>query len=366
VGTAALGCPAQRKLNHVGADASFALGELKSAAVFRRLEVSCNFRFSDTAHIRLPRSRIPSQLSMKAAVYTKGKSGKVLEIQNLAQPVPKDNEVLLRVRAASINPLDWRLKKHRPGVDVAGEVVLVGRTVTQFKPGDAAFGVCRGAFAEYASAREDKLISKPQTISFEQAAAIPIAGLTALQGLRDKGHLRAGQKVLINGAAGGVGTFAVQIGKSFGACVTGVCSTLNVELVRSLGADRVIDYTREDFTEDPERYDLLLDNAANRSLREMRRILAPSGRCIMAGAPKKAWPVLSRLFRISVYSVFSKKFRFFIASLNRDDLTALCGIIQTGKLTPTIDRRYPLAHAADAVAYVEAGHARAKVVITFD
>jgi len=167
---------------------------------------------------------------MKAAVHTKTTSGKVLEIQDLPQPVPKDNEVLRRVRAASVNPLDWRLKKHRPGMDVAGEVVSVGRVVTQFKPGDAVFGADRGAFAEYACAREDKLVSKPEAIGFDQAAAIPIAGLTALKGLRDKGHRHAGQKALINGAAGGIGTFAVQIAKSFGAHVTGVCSTKNVKL----------------------------------------------------------------------------------------------------------------------------------------
>jgi len=303
---------------------------------------------------------------MKAAVYTKSRPGKVLEIQTTEQPIPKDNEVVIRVRAASVNPLDWRMKKQRPGVDVAGQIAAVGATVTQFKPGDAVFGICKGAFAEYACASEARLVAKPECLSFDQAAAVPIAGLTALQGLRDKGHLQPGEKVLINGAAGGVGTFAVQIAKSFGANITGVCSTKNVELVRSLGADRVIDYTCEDFTEDNERYDLLLDNVGNRALSTMKRILSPNGKCVMVGAPKELWPVLTRLLEIFAWSLFMRrKFNFFIAKINRDDLTTLCGLIQAGKLTPAIDRRYPLADAASAMAYAEKGHAQAKVVITF-
>jgi NADPH:quinone reductase-like Zn-dependent oxidoreductase len=304
---------------------------------------------------------------MKAAVYKKTQSGKVLEIQDLEQPVPKDDQVLLRVRAASVNPLDWRLKKHRPGVDVAGEVVAVGPAVTQFKVGDAVFGVCRGAFAEYACASETKVVLKPESVSFEQAAAVPIAGLTALQGLRDKGHLQPGQKILINGAAGGIGTFAVQIAKSFGANVTGVCSTKNVELVRSLGGDRVIDYTRDDFAQDRERYDLILDNVGNCSLSDMRRVLTPNGRCVMAGAPKQMRLVTVRLVNALARSLFARqKFRFFIADLDKNDLTALSALMKDGKVTPAIDRRYPLAEAANAIAYVEEGHARAKVVITFE
>ena len=298
---------------------------------------------------------------MKAAVYTKARFGKVLEMKDLAQPVPKNNEDDIRVRAASVNPLDWRLKTQRPGVDVAGEVAAVGGTVTQFKPGDAVFGACKGAFAEYACASEAKLVRKPESVSFDQAAALPIAGLTALQGLRDKGHLQAGQRVLINGAAGGIGTFAVQIAKSFGANVTGVCSTKNVELVRSLGADRVIDYTRDDFTQDSERYDLLLDNVGNRTLSAMSRVLSPSGKCVMAGAPKQLWAVFARLLE-----AFARpKFKFFVAKINRDDLTTLGGLIQAGKINPVIDRRYPLAETASALAYVEEGHARAKVILTF-
>ena len=203
--------------------------------------------------------------------------------------------------------------------------------------------LCKGAFAEYACAREAKLVRKPESVSFEQAAAVPIAGLTALQALRDKGHLQPGQKVLINGAAGGIGTFAVQIAKSFGAHVTGVCSTKNVELVRSLGADRVIDYTRDDFTQDSERYDLLLDNVGNRTLSAMKCVLGPNGKCVMAGAPKKLSAVLTRLLKAFAWSPFIRqKFTFFIAKINRDDLTTFGELITAGKVTPVIDRRYPL------------------------
>jgi NADPH:quinone reductase-like Zn-dependent oxidoreductase len=303
---------------------------------------------------------------MKAAVYTKDKSGKVLELKDLEQPIPQKNEVLIRVCAASVNPLDWRMKSHRPGVDVAGQVAAVGERVTLFKPGEAVFGLCKGAFAEFACAPEDKLVPKPESMSFEQAAALPVAGLTALQGLRDKGRLQPEQNVLINGAAGGVGTFAVQIAKAFGARVTGVCSTKNVELVRSLGADRVIDYTRNDFAEDSQRYDLLLDNVGNRTLLAMRRVLSPNGKCVMAGAPKELSAVLTRVLKAFAWSPFTgQKFTFFIAKMNRDDLTTLCGLIKAGKVTPVIDRRYPITETAAAIAYVEKGHAPAKVIITF-
>ena len=210
---------------------------------------------------------------MKAAVYTKTKSGKVLQITDIETPIAKDNEVLIKTRAASVNPLDWRLRSRRPGVDVAGEVVAMRKRVTQFKAGDAVFGTCRGAFAEYACTSESTLVSKPVNLTFEQVACVPIAGLTALQALRDKGDLQPGQKVLINGAAGGIGTFAVQIAKSLGAEVTGVCGTRNVEMVRSLGADLVIDYTQEDFTNKGRYYDLVLDNVGNRTLSAFRRVM---------------------------------------------------------------------------------------------
>ena len=304
---------------------------------------------------------------MKAAVYRKDRTGKILEIKDIEQPVPKDNEVLLRVHAASVNPLDWRLKSPRPGVDVAGQVVALGRRVTRFKPGDAVFGGGKSAFAEYACARESKLVSKPEGVSFEQAASVPIAGMTALQALRNEGHLQPGQKVLINGAAGGVGTFAVQIAKSFGAYVTGVCSTRNVELVRSLGADRVIDYTREDFTEDSERYDLLLDNVGNRKLSAMKRILRPNGKCVIVGAPKKMSAVFAWMLEVFARSwLLQENFKFMLANINQNDLTAFAELITARKVTPVIDRRYPLRETADAMAYAEEGHARAKVVILFE
>jgi NADPH:quinone reductase-like Zn-dependent oxidoreductase len=304
---------------------------------------------------------------MKAALYRKAKAGKVLEIRDLDQPLPKDNEVLLRVRAASVNPLDWRMKTERPGVDLSGEIIAVGKKVTRFKPGDAVFGGGRGAFAEYACARESKLAPKPEGVSFEQTAAVPIAGLTALQALRDGAHLKAGQKVLINGAAGAIGTFAVQIAKSFGAHVTGVCSTRNIELVRSLGADRVIDYTCEDFTEGSERYDLLLDNVGNRKLSAMKCVLRPNGKCVIAGAPKKMSAVFIWILKIFARSLLLRqKLKFFTANINRDDLATFGELITAGKVTPVIDRLYPLSRTADAMAYAEEGHARAKIIITFE
>jgi len=304
---------------------------------------------------------------MKAAVYRKAGARKILEIRDLDQPLPKNNDVVLRVRAASVNPLDWRMKTERPGVDFAGVIVGVGKNVTQFRTGDAVFGAARGAFAEYACARESKLARKPESVSFEQAASVPIAGLTAFQALRDKAHLEAGQKVLINGAAGGVGTFAVQIAKSLGARVTGVCSTKNVELVRSLGADRVIDYTREYFTDDGERYDLLLDNVGNRKLSAMKHILLPNGKCVIVGAPKKMSAVFAWMIKVFARSwLLRENFRFFIANINGNDLTTFGELITAGKVTPAIDRRYPLSETADAMAYAEEGHARAKVVITFE
>jgi NADPH:quinone reductase-like Zn-dependent oxidoreductase len=301
---------------------------------------------------------------MRAAVYTKVRSAKVLEFLELEQPLPKEKEVLIKVCAASVNPLDWRLKSRRPGVDVAGHVVTVGRGVTQLKPGDAVFGAGKGAFAEYACAAEANLVPKPESMSFEDAAAIPIAALTALQGLRDKGHIQPGQNILINGASGGVGTFAVQIAKSFGCQVTGVCSTRNVSLVRSLGADKVIDYTREDFLAASDRYDLLLDNVGNRPFSAMRRVLRPRGRCILAGMPKEIRAVLARLLKGFLGSFLPKPSLFFVAKMNQSDLLALCEWYQQKKVRPAIDRIFPLSDLAEAIAYVESGHARAKVIVT--
>ena len=304
---------------------------------------------------------------MKAAVYTKRKSGKVLEIVEVEAPFPKENEVLIRVRAAAVNPLDWRLKSKRPGIDVAGEVEAVGQKVTHFRKGDVVFGLCKGAFAEYACASAAEVVVKPKSLTFEQAAAIPIAGLTALQGLRDIGRLQPGQKVLINGAAGGVGIFAVQIAKALGAHVTGVCSISNVEQTLALGADRVIDYTRDDFTKDNVRYDLLLDNVGNRTLSDIRRVLAPRGRCAMVGVPKEMRAVSVRLVKAFVWSPFLRqKFTFFFAKRKSEDLMTLCEMMKAGKVTPVIDRQYSLAQTGEAISYVETGHARAKVVIVVE
>jgi len=323
---------------------------------------------------------------VKAAVYFNYGPPDVIQIADIEKPIPKDDEVLIKVRAASVNPADWRLMRGVPSIfrilfrlrkptktqpgrlghDVAGQVEAVGKNVTQFKPGDAVFGAGHGALAEYACASESKLARKPDNVTFEQAASVPVAALTALQGLRDKGHLQPGHKLLINGAAGGVGTFSVQIAKSFGADVTGVCSTRNIDLVRSLGADRVIDYTREDFAQSSQHYDLILDNVGNHSLSACRRVLNPQGVCVIAGAPKDAavfflthaiaTPVLSRFV--------SQKFVMFMAEINKEDLATLGDLMKTGKVTPVIDRRYSLAEVADALRYLEEGHARGKVVIT--
>jgi NADPH:quinone reductase-like Zn-dependent oxidoreductase len=318
---------------------------------------------------------------MKAIIYYDCGPPEVLKCEEIDQSAAGDSEVLIKVRAAAVNPLDWRLmrggpyilrklsglgkpKMKRPGVDVAGQVVAVGTKVTQFSPGDEVFGTCRGAFAEYACAPSKALALKPRNASFEQAAAVPIAGLTALQGLRDKGKIQPGQKVLINGAAGGVGAFAVQIAKSFGAEVTGVCSTPKVNMVRSIGADRVVDYTREDFTQGTERYDLILDNVGNLSFASCRRVLSAHGRCVIVGAQSVS-TFLLRALAAPVLSPFaSKKFVVFIAKSNTDDLRAIGDLIEAGKVTPAIDRRYNLNEVPEALRYLEQGHARGKVVIT--
>ncbi|HKM89319.1 MAG TPA: NAD(P)-dependent alcohol dehydrogenase [Candidatus Acidoferrales bacterium] len=324
---------------------------------------------------------------MKAAVYTRYGPPEVLQITNVEKPVPKDNEVLIKVRAASVNPLDWRLLRGvprnfrillrlpkpsitqpgRPGRDVAGQVEAVGRNVTRFKPGDEVFGCCHAAFAEFACASESALATTPNNVSFEQAASVPVAALTALQGLRDKGRIQPGQKVLINGAAGGVGTFAVQIAKRLGANVTGVCSTRNVDLVRSVGADHVIDYTQEDFTRSGPRYDLILDCVGNHSLSACRRVLNPKGICVIAGAPKKLGVFLRRAIAAPVLSrLVSQKFVMFIAKVTKEDLTILGELLAAGKVTPVLDRLYRLTEVPEAIRYLEEGHARGKVVITLD
>jgi NADPH:quinone reductase-like Zn-dependent oxidoreductase len=330
----------------------------------------------------LPASAQP----MKAIAYRCYGPPTVLKVEDMEKPSPKDNEVLVRVRAASINPLDWHFVRGKPyvvrmmagvgtpkdprlGVDYAGTVESVGRSVTQFKPGDEVFGGRNGALAEYVVAREDRAIAlKPANITFEQAAAVPVAGVTALQALRDQGKLQPGQKVLINGASGGVGTFAVQIAKSFGAEVTGVCSTRNVALVRSLGADHVIDYTQEDFTRGAQAYDLILDNVGNRALTDIRRVLKPNGTLVLiGGGGPDAGPwvgALSGPIKAKLLSKFvTQKLVFFVAELNHADLTTLGDLMRAGVVTPVIDRRYRLSETAAAMQYLEAGHARGKVII---
>ncbi|MCI0638891.1 MAG: NAD(P)-dependent alcohol dehydrogenase [Gemmataceae bacterium] len=303
---------------------------------------------------------------MKAIVYHKG-SPNVFQCAEIEKPTARGDEVLIKVRAASVNPLDWRMKSTRPGRDVAGQVEAVGGKVTKFKPGDEVFGTCLGAFAEYVCAAERALAVKPDNVTFDQAASVPVAAFTALQGLCDKGRIQPGQRVLINGAAGGVGTFAVQIAKSFGADVTGVCSTRNVEMVSTIGADRVIDYTQEDFTKKEQRYDLILDCVGNHSLPACRRVLNRNGVCVMVGAPKALWIVLSRVLQAIVYSQFvSQTFVVFISKSSQEDLTILCELMKAGKVTPVIDRRYTLREVPEAIRYLEEGHARGKVVITLE
>lgn len=320
---------------------------------------------------------------MKAIVYHKSGSGAFLKLEEIQKPVPRDDEVLIKVRAASVNPLDYHLLRHaflrrvmsaaskveitRPGRDVAGEVDAIGRNVTQFKPGDEAFGACNGAFAEYACARESALAMKPNNVSFEEAASSPVAGLTALQGLRDKGQIQPGQKVLINGAAGGVGTFAVQIAKLFGAEVTGVCSTRNVEMVRSLGADRVIDYTREDFTGNGQHYDVIFDLVSNHSFSEHKRALTANGIYIGAGVlglhGSMIGVLTSRITELVLSPFVSQKFMSFMAKLNQNDLSAIGALMAKGKVRPVIDRHYSLSEVPEAVRYLGEGHARGKVII---
>ena len=321
---------------------------------------------------------------MKAAIYTRYGSPDVVQIGDTEKPVPNDNEVLIKVRAASVNPYDWHFMRGHPyflrlvaglrkpkdtrlGADVAGQVEATGRNVTRFKVGDEVFGICRGAFAEYARSAEKTLAIKPKSLTFEQAASAPIAALTALQGLRDKGHIQPGQKILINGAAGGVGTFAVQIAKSFGADVTGVCSTRNMEMVRSIGANQVVDYTHEDFTKSGHRYDIILDAVGNQSLSECGRILTPKGVLIMVGATADPWMIdaMIRGIGASVVSRFmSQKTVGMVAKSNQADMTILGDLMATGKVKPVIDRRYSLNEVPEAIRHLEAGHARGKVVIT--
>jgi NADPH:quinone reductase-like Zn-dependent oxidoreductase len=326
---------------------------------------------------------------MKAIVYCDYGTAEVLRLEDIEKPNPEDDQVLVRVRAAAVNPLDWHYMRGTPyimriesglrkpkdtrfGVDYAGTVEAIGRNVTQFKPGDDVFGARSGALAEYVAVRAERaVVMKPANLTFEQAASIPVAAITALQGLRDKGKVQPGQKVLINGASGGVGTFAVQIAKSFGAHVTGVCSTRNVEMVRSLGADQVIDYTTEDYTRSAQRYDVILDNVGNRSLSENRRILKPEGRFVLigGGGPDNGrWigPMAKPVKAIMLSWFVPQDMGMLLADVNKEDLTILGDLMQAGKVTPVIDRRYSLSEVPAAIRYLEEGHARGKVVINLE
>ena len=324
---------------------------------------------------------------MKAVAQDGYGAPDALEIREVDRPVVGDDDVLIRVHAASVNPRDLHFMRGDPyivrgvgsragfglrgprrstrGRDLAGQVEAVGRNVTQFHPGDEVYGVGLGTFAGYALASEGGLAPKPANLTFVQAAAMPVAALTALQALRDHGRIQPGQTVLVNGAAGGVGTFAVQIAKAFGADVTGVCSTRNVEMVRSIGAHHVIDYTAEDFTRGSKRYDLILDLVGNHSVSDSRRALEPNGMLLICGGSGRWFGPVGPILRAAVMSKFvSQKLRAFTARATSDDLVALAELVEDGKVTPVIDRTYPLSEGPDAIRHLETGHARGKVVIT--
>lgn len=325
---------------------------------------------------------------MKAIVYCGYGQADVLKLMDIARPVPNDNQVLVRVRAASINPYDWHFirgtpylmrlgiglrkpKSSRLGVDFAGTVEAIGKNVTQFKPGDEVYGGKTGAFAQYLCITEKGIVTKPANITFEQAGSVQIAGMTALQALRNFGHIQPGQRVLINGASGGVGTFAVQIAKTLGAHVTGVCSTRNLEMVRSLGADEVVDYTKKDFAAQGEQYDLIIDNVPNHSLADCRRSLTPTGKYLMigGGGPNDGdWiGPFGRVIEIMFLQPFIRQeMKMMMSDPDKNDMTYLRDLMQAGKVIPVIDRTYKLAEVPDAVRYVEKGHARGKVAIAVD
>jgi NADPH:quinone reductase-like Zn-dependent oxidoreductase len=320
---------------------------------------------------------------MRGIVHNRYGSPDVLELDEIEKPEVAEDGVLVRVHAASVNRLDWygvtgtpyvarvmgglrKPKDARLGVDFAGTVEAVGKDVTHVRPGDEVFGGRTGAFAEYVSVG-DAVAPKPANLTFEEAAAVPVAAITALQGFRDKARLQPGQTVLVNGASGGVGTFAVQIAKALGAEVTAVCSTRNVDQARALGADHVVDYTREDFTRSGRRYDVLFDVAGSRSWRASKRVLEPEGILVMAGAPQsnRVFAPLGHIARVRLASIpGSQRYAFFVANLNNEDLGVLRELIEAGKLTPVVEKRYELSQVADAIAYIGEGHARGKIVIT--
>ena len=320
---------------------------------------------------------------MKAIVYRCYGSPDVLKLEDVEKPTPADNEVLVKVHAASVNPYDWHFMRGSPyfmrllaglgapddpsmGVDFSGTVEAAGSKVTRFKPGDEVFGGRGGAFAEYVAVPEDRALAlKPANMTFEQAASVPMAAITALQALRDNGKIEPGQKVLINGASGGVGTFAVQIAKSFGAEVTGVCSTRNVDMVRSIGADHVLDYTREDYTKSGQRYDLIIDNVGNHSLLANRRALNPDGIFVIVGGSGGDWlgPLMRPISALMLSPFVGQEFGMLLAQMRQDDLATLGDLMRSGKMTPVIDRRYSLSEVPAAIQYSEEGHARGKIII---
>jgi NADPH:quinone reductase-like Zn-dependent oxidoreductase len=322
---------------------------------------------------------------MKAIVYDEYGPPSVLQLRDIEEPEIGEGDVLVRVRAAAANPLDWfaftgtpyiarpgfgltKPTGKRLGSDLAGVVEKIGSNVTHFQPGDEVYGTAAGSFAELVSVGEDvSLAPKPTLLSFEQAAAVPVAGLTALQALRDKGSVEAGQQVLVNGAAGGVGTFTVQIAKAFGAEVTAVCSSRNTEMVATLGADEVVDYTRDDFTKGARRYDLMIDVAGSRPWSEVKRVLRPGATVVIVGGPKtnRMLGPLGHMLQMTVGSVFaSQKTTFFISKENPDDLATLTGLIESGKVAPFVEQTYPLDQVSEAMTYLGTGHARGKLVIT--
>ncbi len=323
---------------------------------------------------------------MKAVVYRCYGSPDVLTFEDVEKPVPADDEVLVRVHAASVNPLDWHYMRGSPyimrlgtglgtpkdtrmGVDFAGTVEAVGGKVKRFKPGDEVFGGRGGAFGEYVIVPEDRALAlKPANMTFAQAAAAPIAAITALQALRDKGKLEPGQKVLINGASGGVGTFAVQIAKAFGAEVTGVCSTRNVDMVRSIGADHVFDYKKENYTESEQKYDLILDMVGNHSLLANRRVLNPEGTLVLVGGAKGNWlaPLMGPIKALLLSPFVDQKLVLHLARMDKDDLAILGDLMRDGKVTPVIDSQYHISEVAAAIRQSEDGHARGKIIIDME
>lgn len=344
--------------------------------------VSISVNRAKAASTERPEPKRTGRKIVKAIVYTKYGSPDVLQLEEVEKPAPLDDEVLVKIHAVSVNAKDWHLMRGKPflarfmiggfrkpknpilGSDIAGRIEVVGKNITQFQPGDEIFGcVGQGGFAEYVCVRERALLLKPGNVSFEAVAALPIAAVTALQALRDKGQVRSGQTVLINGASGGVGTFAVQIAKSYGTEVTGVCSTRNMGMVRENGADHVIDYTKEDFTRNGQQYDLIIDIAANRSVSDLKRALSPQGTCVVVGYSTMFHLLRSTLLGALASRREGKKFVRFTAKMRREDLVLLKELLESGKVVPVVDELYPLSKVAEAMRYFGVEHARGKVVI---